>query len=272
MKTDPLTADDITTDHEFQVGQRYNREGLHDVFGGQRYSGIATPSKYPHIFLFTGDEGEEYGYEDEFLEDGSFLYTGEGQEGDMQWKGGNKAIRDHKKNGEALHLFENRDEAWIVTYVGGYELAGVRESQLSDGNDDQRRAFRFKLEPVGGDTIETDESPTQMGMDDLYERAKASSPTSVKTSKRGSKSYPRSEVVKEYARQRADGICQGCGEEAPFRDKSGNPFLEVHHLYRRADGGADDPDNVVALCPNCHQRIHNGQDGDEFNASLINGK
>ena len=75
-------------------------------------------------------------------------------------------------------------------------------------------------------------------------------------------------MVKEYALRVADGVCQGCGENAPFENDDGDPFLEVHHLYRRSDGGAVHPDNVVALCPNYHRRVHHGKDGDEFNEKL----
>lgn len=53
---------------------------------------------------------------------GSFHYTGEGQVGDMKFKGGNIAIRDHVKNGEDLQLF--RIEKDRVRYVGQMLYAG----------------------------------------------------------------------------------------------------------------------------------------------------
>jgi 5-methylcytosine-specific restriction protein A len=276
-KTDPLEADDISDDLDFEVGQRYNRWDLHDVYGGQRYYGISTPADYSAVYLFTGDSGEEYGYDDEFLPDGRFLYTGEGQEGDMEWNGGNDAIREHKQNNEELHVFEDTDEAWVVTYIGQFEYADHRIDTLPDETGTPRDAFRFELEPVGGEEIQT-ENPDQMDLDELYERAKQSSPTdqtgssSGSSSSSSSRSYSRSEVVKRYALREADGVCQECNEDAPFTGIDGEPFLEVHHLYRRSDGGADDPDNVVALCPNCHRRVHHGKDGDQFNQKLIKEK
>ena len=54
----------------------------------------------------------------------------------------------------------------------------------------------------------------------------------------------------------ADGKCQYCGEDAPFIDKQGEPYLEAHHVKRLADGGRDAIDNVVAICPNCHRKVH----------------
>lgn len=55
------------------------------MFAGQRYGGLSTPSKFPFILLFTGERGEEYGYKDGWNKEGIFLYTREGQDGDMQF-------------------------------------------------------------------------------------------------------------------------------------------------------------------------------------------
>ncbi|MCD8189512.1 MAG: HNH endonuclease [Clostridiales bacterium] len=38
--------------------------------------------------------------------------------------------------------------------------------------------------------------------------------------------------------------------------KNGEPYLEVHHVVWLSRGGADSLDNTVALCPNCHARVH----------------
>ena len=71
-----------------------------------------------------------------------------------------------------------------------------------------------------------------------------------------SNAYVRSaEVVKE-TRKRANGICQYCSRPAPFLDKKGNPYLETHHVIWLSRGGVDSTDNTVALCPNCHTRMH----------------
>lgn len=270
VEIEPIPEDGI-----FDVGKRYNRWELHDVFGGQRYSGIATPAKHPFVFLFTGESGEDYGYEDEFLPNDTFLYTGEGAEGDMTMEGGNKAIREHGKENEEIHLFEDTDYPWIVSYVGQFEYAGHRWETLGDKDERKREAIRFELEPVGGAEIEIESgTPSSLSEEELFEKAKQSAPRATNSSSARSRSsetrsYPRSEVVKEFALRHADGECQGCENNAPFVDESGDPFLEVHHLHRRADGGPDTPENVIALCPNCHRRRHHGRDGDEFNQQLI---
>lgn len=58
---------------------------------------------------------------------------------------------------------------------------------------------------------------------------------------------------------RANGICEKCGKEAPFiRASDGTPYLEVHHIKRLADGGEDNVENAMAVCPNCHRELHFG--------------
>jgi 5-methylcytosine-specific restriction enzyme A len=79
----------------------------------------------------------------------------------------------------------------------------------------------------------------------------------------------RSEAIKSYALKRANGDCEGCSQPAPFFSKGG-PFLEVHHIERIADGGPDHPENVAALCPNCHKRAHFSLDGEEYNQRVRN--
>lgn len=68
--------------------------------------------------------------------------------------------------------------------------------------------------------------------------------------------YTRSIYIKELAKKFASGICQLCRNPAPFNDKNRIPFLEVHHIEYLSQGGADEINNVVALCPNCHKKMH----------------
>lgn len=69
--------------------------------------------------------------------------------------------------------------------------------------------------------------------------------------------FVRSEKIREYAKIRANGICELCENPAPFDDKYGKPFLETHHIIYLSKGGSDSIDNVAAICPNCHRKIHN---------------
>ena len=81
---------------QFKKGEVYKRSLIHEEYGGNRQSGISYPAEHDMVFIFTGFSGEEYGYNDRW-ENGYFLYYGEGQEGDMEFVRGNKAIRNKKR-------------------------------------------------------------------------------------------------------------------------------------------------------------------------------
>jgi len=68
--------------------------------------------------------------------------------------------------------------------------------------------------------------------------------------------YERNLYVIEYAKRRAAGLCQLCQLQAPFNDNSGKPYLECHHIIWLSIGGEDTVENAVALCPNCHTKMH----------------
>lgn len=43
---------------------------------------------------------------------------------------------------------------------------------------------------------------------------------------------------------------------APFKNKQNEPYLETHHIEWLSQGGDDTIENTVALCPNCHKKMH----------------
>src|SRR5213594_2900881 len=114
----------------FEPGQSFRRKEIHDKYGGQRRGGISTPRKHPYVFIFTGERGEEFGYQD-YWEGEVFHYTGEGQRGDMRFKGGNSALRDHRANGKRLFLFKER-ESGQVELVAEMAVRGWRHEELKD--------------------------------------------------------------------------------------------------------------------------------------------
>ncbi|EGR2355526.1 HNH endonuclease [Vibrio alginolyticus] len=71
--------------------------------------------------------------------------------------------------------------------------------------------------------------------------------------------YSRSPEVVAETLERANGVCEKCGEDAPFNRKSdGSPYLEVHHIIPLSQSGLDLLSNTIALCPNCHRQAHFG--------------
>jgi 5-methylcytosine-specific restriction endonuclease McrA len=72
--------------------------------------------------------------------------------------------------------------------------------------------------------------------------------------------HERDPEVRAWVLQNAKGRCECCNNEAPFLDKDGNGFLEVHHVKKLSDDGSDRVCNAVALCPNCHRAFHHAYD------------
>jgi|UniRef100_A0A7V3KNX3 5-methylcytosine-specific restriction protein A len=255
----------------FEIGKLYSRSEIHAQFGGQKQGGISTPAAHPLIFLFTGKRGEEYGYKDGWTEEGIFYYTGEGQQGDMDFIRGNKAVRDHLKNCKELHLFESLGQG-KVRYQGNFSCIGYHEEQIPDRKGKNRRAIIFELVPeeyrVPVEIQSIKNTMRALPIEELRRRAIESSSPESSPVERKNKYYLRSEAIALYAKRRANGYCEGCGAMAPFTTENGDPYLEVHHITWLSDNGPDDPSNVVALCPNCHRRAHFAVDREKFNRRL----
>jgi 5-methylcytosine-specific restriction enzyme A len=218
------------------------------------------------VFLFTGDTGEQYGYKDDWTPDGVFLYTGEGQIGDMQFVRGNKAIRDHAANGKDLLLFEALGKGRGIRYKGSFACASWEKGAGLDKERNTRQVIVFHLVPAvdsSGDVLQA--LPT--ALDELRRMAYDASRDVAERSTREARQsyYKRSAAVKAYVLARAAGICEACKRPAPFIRPDGSYYLEPHHTRRVSDGGPDDPRWVGGICPNCHREIHHGATGKELN-------
>lgn len=261
----------------FVIGEEYSRrDDIHAAFGGQRQGGISTPAGQPYIFIFTGKSGEQHGYADGWQENGVFLYTGEGQKGDMKFRAGNKAIRDHAANGKDLLLFEALGKQKPVRYLGRFSCPSWDTFQEHDSDGNYRECIQFHLVPSDEERVEqiitsSSEETRSMSLDQLRVRALAASkPEQARQWRKAPQVYrARSQAVRDYVLARAQGRCELTGRTAPFRTKSGEPYLEVHHTRRLSDGGPDDPRHVAAICPSVHREIHFGQHGDKLNSELV---
>ena len=89
--------------------------------------------------------GEQYGYRDDFDSADVFSYTGEGQIGDMEFKVGNRAIRDHANEGQALHLFRSLGKGKAQRYLGEFVMANYSMRGAPDRNGTERDVIVFHL-------------------------------------------------------------------------------------------------------------------------------
>lgn len=139
----------------YQVGALYNRRAeIHGLLGGQRQGGISTPKDHPYVIAFTGEAGKAHGYDDDWDDDHVLHYYGEGQSGDMQYTGGNRAIRDHQADGNKLILFQMMGHGKPYRYLGEFLCIGSYakpDTQATRGPN--RIAIVFRLVPVSDSTF-----------------------------------------------------------------------------------------------------------------------
>lgn len=202
---------------------------------------------------------------------GSILhYTGMGLTGDQ--------VLHHAQNRTLAELPSNDVDAFLFevflpnqyTFQGRVELADEPyQSVQEDRSGALRNVWMFPLRIADGtapytpperllEDVEEARTRKAQGLDDatLKRRAQQSKGPPPKRPGGMTTTYQRSPYVAAYALRRAAGHCQLCGEPAPFKKRSGEPYLEVHHIIWLAQGGPDTIENTVALCPNCHRRMH----------------
>lgn len=140
----------FANDLPFDVGALYSRrQDIHGRFGGQMQGGISTPASSPFVILFTGEAGKQHGYHDFWDDDGVLHYFGEGQSGDMQDRGGNRAIREHLKNNKRLLLFQMMGHAKPYRFLGEFRfLYAYQKPDIPDTKGNLRVAIVFKLDPI----------------------------------------------------------------------------------------------------------------------------
>lgn len=254
----------------FERGRTYNRrQDIHGRYAGQQQGGIITPEKFPVVFIVTGEQGRAHGYADRLLPDGTFEYFGEGPIGDMKMVRRNAAIANHVAKGRDLLLFRNTGKG--LRFEGPMIYSGHHFETAPDRLGNMRQAIVFELFSLDGVEEATAEIVPDISKDLSALRSAAIAASNPDPKRRSTLTTvtQRSGAVRDYVVARAQGHCEGCKASAPFKRPYGVPYLEPHHIRRLTDGGPDDPHFVIALCPNCHRRVHSGADGRTYNDGLL---
>lgn len=155
-------------DLPYQMGGLYSRRlDIHDKWGGQRQGGISTPKDGPFVFIFTGEAGKAHGYTDSWDDDGILHYYGEGQQGDMTMRGGNKAIAQHIQSGKRLLVFKSLGHGKPYRFDGEFVcLSSYAKPDTPATIGANRTAIVFRLQPVDGASSHGNsiESPSDVEM------------------------------------------------------------------------------------------------------------
>jgi len=247
-------------------GDILNNNDLMSTFKCSGQGGMRKSNTTKTLILISDDTKPLY--EDKWYGD-EFHYTGMGKSGDQSLEFmQNKTLAQSNSNGIEVHLFEVFQKTQY-TYVGVVQLNGQPYQATQRGKDGKlRKVWVFKLKLDDGYTqlnididtleknrLEKEKKVKRLSTTDIAQKAKE-----VKgkpgTRKVVSSTYERNTYVVEYTRQRANGVCELCNSKAPFTNSKGEPYLEVHHIHWLSKGGDDAIENTVALCPNCHRKMH----------------
>lgn len=250
--------------NELQPGTILNNAELKEIFKCSPQGGMRRSHLTQTLVLVTNHV--ESLYEDKWVGD-ILHYTGMGRIGDQKLNTQNKTLAESNTNGVTVHLFEvfKDTEYWYQGIVKLIEEP-YQNVQL-DENGQNRSVWVFPVKltdpkaSINIDTILETNSKNQKkskraSLAQLLAKAKAASRTEVGYRNTNTKYWIRSQDIVVLAKRLADGICQLCNEHAPFNDQFGEPYLETHHIKWLANGGSDTPENTVALCPNCHKKMH----------------
>ena len=247
-------------------GKTYHHIEITKAFNGQNEGGMRRSKATNTLHLIINHTNSPY--EDDW--DGNVLnYSGMGQRGNQNINGAqNKTLNESNSNGVDVYLSEVFKSTYY-TFRGRVKLiAEPYQKEQLDIEEKKRLVWIFPLQLVDkhqpinkselAKTLEKRIKKNQnLTADELLEKIK-SKKGSRKPGKRPTRSnyFQRDENIILYSLLRAKGICELCEEPAPFVKSDGEGFLEVHHIQHLANNGDDSIENTVALCPNCHRKMH----------------
>ncbi|MBD7970410.1 HNH endonuclease [Paenibacillus sp. Sa2BVA9] len=252
--------------HGLRAGDTINNDKLCSIFKCAPQGGMRR-SLTKNSLIIVSNHVESL-YEDRWVDD-VLHYTGMGQSGDQSKSfAQNKTLNESNINGVEVYLFEVFKQK-EYTYRGRVELAeeAYQENQPDDTGSirkvwvfplrvtGEKRHYQPSKELVDKVRQQHEKKAKKMSIKNLEKRAKYPRKTSIVRNV-NTITYDRDPYVSEYAKRRAKGKCQLCECPAPFQNRQGDPYLETHHIVWLARGGEDTIYNTVALCPNCHKKMH----------------
>lgn len=256
----------MITINDLVPGQLYTNNEIVDAFMCSTQGGMRRSHRTNTLVIFASHNKPLY--EDRWQGD-VLHYTGMGRIGNQTFVGNqNDTLAHSDTNGVTVHLYESYQDK-IYVYDGIVKLTGKPyfEDELDD-NYEIRKVIKFPLKIVKGEIVVPTKEMIEKCKEEKLKKIQKLSDKELNTAAKnaGSKNpkkrnvntttYDRDEVVVENTKRRANGICDLCGNKAPFKNKNNEYYLECHHVIRLSNDGPDKIYNTVALCPNCHRKMH----------------
>ncbi|MER5399316.1 HNH endonuclease signature motif containing protein [Streptomyces sp. NPDC002599] len=269
-----------------QLGESFkDRDAIWRAYGGQKMAGIGCLAD-GILSAFSDEKGP---YNDSRIPDTNWIaYVGDGLSGDQKITDGNELMAEYQTAGRPLRYWHKpyqgqfsfetwavivqrrfrwgrgadkkwrREFHWILAPVPSPERetwpAEVLEALDADTgalHDDTDSYRPSDVDPEARDTSESDE--------DAYKRLTQKAEANAK--RRGQLKKPsladrfvRDPSARAAVIRRSKGDCESpqCAGHPKELTTAGNPILQVDHVQDLAKEGPDVPENMIALCPNCH--------------------
>lgn len=252
----------------FQVNHTYSNADIVAAFECAPQDGMRRSHKTGTLVLISNNTGESI-YKNKWTNN-QLHYTVMGQQGAqsldfMQ----NKILSQLKINKVRAYLFEVFKKR-EYTFAGEICLAGEPYTEIElDKKGAARKVYKFPLEILNNNYAPPEQLVRAANKKIEYKMYNKSDKDIMRIAEQQSEynigkslkreviatRYERNLAIREYALRLANGVCQLCNRKAPFKYKE-TPFLEVHHIEYLSEGGEDTIENTIAVCPNCHRRLH----------------
>ena len=275
-----------------QIGEKFkDRKEIWNLFGGQYQQGVMKFPSEEFVNIFFKEDGP---YPDEIdSETGTIEYRGRGLKGEQKLTAGNKYLEDARlTKSPARFWYRPTGGMWeFKTWVIVYDRENIEEEDVQ-GNLAMR--YLWYLVPVASEhkelwPIEIIKSPIAQILpseirvvknpknllEDYARIAKEleNNPTSLNLNQKARAPQPkRRKRAKDVVIARAQGQCENdqCSGMPPDVKNDGTPIFQVDHILQLSEGGPDQPDNMIALCPNCHSAKTLGKNKLEMTSRLKN--
>lgn len=250
-----------------EIGQIVSNDDMRNIFKCGNMGGMRK-SNSTNTLVIVSDHTKGL-YEDRW--EGDILhYTGMGKNGDQDINfSQNRTLNESNINGVDVFLFEVVKER-EYTYMGQVMLYDTPYQEEQPGEDGVlRKVWIFPLALKENEKasliserlaklnyLEKQKKARRLSTAKVKSRAQQTGKKNVGCRSTVTKVYERNPYVAEFAKRRAHGYCELCKEPAPFSNREGEPYLETHHINWLSNGGEDTIENTVALCPNCHRKMH----------------
>jgi len=283
-----ITAPALIAPPELRAEFR-NRDLISDRFGGASQQGLV---RFPGERIVNAFSEPKGGYaDDEPSLQSPFGYRGQGPSGRQSLASpGNRLLESSRIERRPIRYWYRpaggnfsfltwamvAGRVW-VRGVGedgaarveiNWQLLPIPDEHPENWSTDAIAALEFPVAPEA-ELSEMPEVASQPSYAELIERL-PKAPGGPPRRTRVQIETQRSSVARRAALLRSSGKCEwpDCGGMPAETDKHGAPILQVDHIADLAKGGPDRPENMIALCPNCHAVKTLGGEPDRWRSRL----